>query len=81
MTLREQLLSELRKQNEVAKAAIKEQEDIISAEAFAKSTITGGPLSSTARSACDSRIQAASAKQNRLQQKNAWISEMLSKYR
>ncbi|MCI6958092.1 MAG: hypothetical protein SPI15_08655 [Candidatus Faecousia sp.] len=81
MTLREQLLSELQKQNEIAQAAIKEQEEIISAEAFARSTITGGPFSSTARSACDSRMQAASTQKNRLQQENAWISEMLSKYR
>ena len=81
MTLREQLLSELQKQNEIAQEAIKEQEEIISAEAFARSTITGGPFSSTARSACDSRMQAASTQKNRLQQENAWISEMLSKYR
>ena len=81
MTLREQLLSELQKQNEIAQAAIKEQEEIISAEACARSTITGGPFSSMARSACDSRMQAASTQKNRLQQENAWISEMLSKYR
>lgn len=80
MTLKEQLISELRQQNEVAQAEINKLNETISAEAFAMSTITGGPLSGTARNACQSRMQAASAKKDRLERENSWISEMLSKY-
>ena len=80
MTLKEQLLSELREQNEVAQAEIKKLEADISAEAFAMSTVTGGALAGAARSACQNRMQAASAQKERVKQRNAWISEMLSKY-
>lgn len=45
MTLKEQLLSELRQQNEIAQKEIKKLEADISAEAFAMSTVTGGALS------------------------------------
>lgn len=81
MTLKEQLLSELRQQNEIAQEEIKKLEADISAEAFAMSTVTGGALAGAARSACQNRMQAASAKKERVKQQNAWIGEMLSKYR
>lgn len=80
MTLREQLLSELHQQNDVAQEEIKKLEASISAEAFVKSTVTGGAFAGAARSACQNRMQAASAKKERVKQQNAWISEMLSKY-
>ena len=81
MTLKEQLLSELRQQTEIAQKEIKKLEADISAEAFAMSTVTGGALAGAARSACQNRMQAASAKKERVKQQNAWISEMLTKYR
>ena len=81
MTLKEQLLSELRQQNEIAQKEIKKLEADISAEAFAMSTVTGGALAGAARSACQNRMQAASAKKERVKQQNAWVSEMLTKYR
>lgn len=81
MTLKEQLLSELRQQNEIAQEEIKKLEADISAEAFAMSTVTGGALAGAARSACQNRMQAASVKKERVKQQNAWISEMLTKYR
>ena len=81
MTLKEQLLSELRQQNEIAQEEIKKLEADISAEAFAMSPVTGGALAGAARSACQNRMQAASAKKERVKQQNAWISEMLTKYR
>lgn len=81
MTLKEQLLSELRQQNEIAQKEIKELEADISAEAFAMSTVTGGALAGAARRACQNRMQAASAKKERVKQQNAWVSEMLTKYR
>ena len=81
MTLKEQLLSELRQQNEIAQEEIKKLEADISAEAFAMSTVTGGALAGAARSACQNRMQAASAKKERVKQQIAWISEMLTKYR
>lgn len=81
MTLREQLLSELRRQNEADQKEIKKIEEDISAEAFAMSTITGGLFAGTAKSACQSRMQAASAKKERAKKQNAWVSEMLSKYK
>lgn len=80
MTLREQLLSELRQQNDVAQKEIKKLGADVSAEAFAMSTVTGGALAGAARSACQNRMQAASTKKERVKQQNAWISEMLSKY-
>ena len=81
MTLREQILMELNEQNSIAQAEIKKCEDDISAEAFAMSTVTGGALSGAARNACQTRMQAATNKKNRLISENAWVSEMLSKYR
>lgn len=81
MTLREQLLSELREQNEIAQGKIKDLEESIRAESFAMSTVTGGALSGVARSAGQSRIQAAASEQGRIEAKNAWIREMLSKYK
>lgn len=81
MTLKEQLLSELRQQNEIAQKEIKKLEADISAEAFAMSTVTGGALAGAARRACQNRMQAASAKKERVKQQNAWVSEMLTKYR
>ena len=81
MTLREQILFELRQQNDEVQKEIKKLEADISAEAFAMSTVTGGALAGAARNACQNRMQAASAKKNRVEQQNAWISEMLSKYK
>ena len=80
MTLREQVLSELRQQNEIAQKEIKELQESISTEIFAISTITGGPFANSARSACRNRMQIASAKKETVERQNAWISEMLSKY-
>ena len=80
MTLKEQLLSELRQQNEMAQEEIKKLEEDINKEMFAMSTVTGGALAGAARSACENRMKAASAKKERVEQQNAWIREMLSKY-
>lgn len=80
VSLRKTLLSELRRQNEIAQAQIKRYEDDASAEAFMMSTVSGA-LSGAARSACQTRMQAANAKKDQLLRENAWISEMLSKYR
>ena len=81
MTLKEQILEELREQDAIAQAAIKECDDQIRAESFAMSTVSGGALAGTARSACQARIDAAVSRQNRIKSGNAWVSEMLSKYR
>ena len=81
MTLREQILSELRMQNDAAQAEIKELQSDIDAEAFAMSTVTGGALAGAARSACQNRMQMAQSKMNLIKQDNAWISEMLKIYR
>ena len=80
MTLREQLLSELRQQNDIAQEEIKKLEEDISAEAFLMSTVNGGALAGAAKNACQNRMQAASAKKERVKQQNAWIREMLSIY-
>ena len=81
MSLKQQILQELKEQNDITQAEIKKCEDDISAEAFAMSTINGGALAGAAISACQSRMQAATSKKDRLKRENAWISEMLSKYR
>ncbi len=81
MTLREQLLSELRQQNEAAQKEIKELNSTISGESFAMSTLNGGALASVASSACKNRMQAASEKKAQIELQNDWISEMLSKYK
>ncbi|MBD9248957.1 MAG: hypothetical protein EGQ60_09065 [Clostridiales bacterium] len=81
MTLKEQLLSELCKQNEIAQAEIKELESYISSEEFAMSTVTGGALSGTAINACKNRIQTALAEKEKINRKNAWIADMLSIYK
>lgn len=81
MTLREQLLLELRTQNELVQKEIKELEEQISFEAFAITTLNSGALAGVARSACESRKNAAITKRDRIKQQNSWISEMLSKYR
>jgi len=81
MTLREQLLSELRQQNEIAQEEIEKLEADIRNEVFAMSTVTGGPMAGAARSACQNRMQAASSKKDKIKRDNMWISEMLSKYR
>ena len=80
MTLKEKILSELREQDKIAKSEIEDLEATIRAEAFAMSTITGGALSGTARSACQSRMDAASSAKARVKAENAWVSEMLEKY-
>lgn len=80
MTLKEQLISELRQQNEIAQNKIKELDEAISATAFAMSTITGGLGASSARNSCQNRMRTDSAQKERIKQQNAWISEMLSKY-
>lgn len=80
MNLKQQLLHELRVQNEEAKAAIAKLEDEIEAEYFARSTITGGAFSTTARNACDNRAQIAANRKNALVAKNKWVSEMLAQY-
>ncbi len=81
MTLREQLLSELKQRNEVAQAQIKELESKINLEAFSITTITGGALAGAARSACQRRMEAARREKDRVIQQNAWVSDMLSKYK
>jgi len=80
MTLREQLLSELRMQNESAMKEIRELEEKIKTEAFMMSTVTGGALSGAARSACQNRMQEASNRKAAVTAQNSWISEMLAKY-
>ena len=80
MTLREQLLAELRQQNEIAQETIKRLKEQINSEAFARSTVNGGAFASAARDACDKRIQNATQAKNRIEQQNKWISEMLSLY-
>ena len=80
MTLKEQLLAELRQQNDAAQSEIKKLESDISAEAFAMSTVTGGAFAGAARSACQNRMQIARNKKTRIEQQNSWIREMLNKY-
>lgn len=80
MTLKEQLLSELRQQNEVAQEEIKKLEADISTEIFIMSTLTDGAFAGMARKACQNRKDIASFKKEQVQQDNAWVSEMLSKY-
>lgn len=81
MTLKEQLLSELSQQNEIAQKEIKDLESTISGEMFAQSTLSGGLIAAMAESACDSRIQRAQTQKDEIKKQNAWISEMLSKYK
>lgn len=81
MTLKEQLLSELRQQNEIDQEKIKKLEEDVRNVAYIKSTITGGLFATTARSSCERDMQAANAEKARVKQKNAWISEMLSNYK
>ena len=80
MTLRQQLLQELRAQGEEAKAAIAKPKEEIEAEYFMKSTITDGAFSTTARNSCDNRAQIAANRKNALVAKNKWVSEMLAQY-
>lgn len=80
MTLRDQLLSELRQQDDIAQAKIKKLEEDISGEAFLISTLQDGVFAGVARNACQKRMEAASAEKDRIKQQNSWISEMLSKY-
>ena len=81
MSLKEQILKELEEQNDIIQAEIKKCEDTISAEAFSMSAVSGGALAGAARSACQSRMNAAEFKKARFEGKNAWINDMLSKYR
>lgn len=80
MTLRQQLLQELRTQDEEAQTAIAKLKEEIEAEYFMRSTITGGAFSTSARNACDNRAQIATNRKNALIAKNKWVSEMLSQY-
>ena len=81
MTLREQILKELHEQDAIVSREIKKCDDQISAESFAMSAITGGPLATAARSACQARIDASRNLKNKLERENAWVSEMLAKYK
>ena len=74
-------MEELRIQDAEAQAEIKKCEEQINAEAFAMSTVSGGALAATARNACQTRMQAASARKSSIESGNAWVHEMLSKYR
>lgn len=80
MTLKEQILDELRRQRDIHNEEIKKLNDSISTERFAMSTINGGALAGTARSACQSRIDMAQSQKNVFEAKNVWINDMLSKY-
>lgn len=80
MTLREQILQELREEAAKADAKIKDYDDTIHAEMFARSTITGGPFSNAARSACETRAQQARNQKAAVERSISWIKEMLAKY-
>ncbi len=80
MTLKEQLLSELRMQNAVAQAEIEDLNATIRAETLAGNGITGGAFAGAARNAVQTRIQAAQNQKDRIKAQNAWIEDMLSKY-
>ena len=80
MTLREQLLSELRRRNEIVQKKIKEIESQISSYTLFMSTITGGAFSGTAKRSCEYHKNELFEQKERVIQQNSWISEMLSKY-
>jgi len=80
MLLKQQILNELKEQNNIMQAEIQKCEEQIKVENFAMSTVTGGVLSGSARSACESRLQVANSKKRLLERENSWIKEMLEKY-
>ena len=80
MTLREQILYELRQQNEIYQKEIKKLELEISSNALVSSSITGGLLAGAAVNSCENRIETAKAAKSVYTKQNAWINEMLSKY-
>ena len=81
MTLREQILKELRIQDSIMQKEIKDYESKMDAESFAMNSINGGPLAGTARSACQARLDKYRNEKNRLTNENQWVSEMLAKYK
>ena len=62
MDLRTQILQELKEASDKEQEQMKKLSDDISAEMFAKSTVTGGAFANSARKACDNRADAARKK-------------------
>lgn len=79
--LRNQILNELTESVENKRKAIKDFEDQARAEMLLSATVRGGLLSSTARSACESRAAIARQQANLIRKQNAWGEEMLKLYK
>ena len=81
MSLKKQLLAELETQDALAQQAIKELDDEIETNRLLESTVNGGAFAGAARTACQNRIHVAFAKKDKIIADNAWIKELLSKYK
>lgn len=80
MSLKEQILLELKKKNSLALEEMKKCDEAIAFEKFKMSTINEGALAGTARKFCQSNIDSATRRKENIKNENAWVSEMLSKY-
>lgn len=80
MTLKEQILSELREKDRIYQAEISDLRDTIYFEEFFKSTLGDTILDSAAASACEHRQNEARKKIQKIEKYSQWISEMLSQY-
>lgn len=77
MTLREQLLRELKDKNKEAQKSIKYQESVISSNTGGRGN---GILAAAADAACSDRIKEAHEVIDSIKRQNSWVSEMLTKY-
>ena len=79
--IKKQILEELEAELAKDDAKMKELQETIRGEMFAKSTVRGGLFSNAARDACDKRAEAAKKQKDAIEKASAWKREMLSKYR
>ena len=80
MTLREQLLWELRQQNETAQNVIKKLTSEQDTDALIMSA-ERGVLAGVASNAHQNNINRAQNQKNAIQIQNAWVAEMLAQYK
>lgn len=76
MTLKQQILYELNERNNLVQAEIKKCEDEVN-----KILLTFHSFSGSEQKAISSRYTALNERKDLLIKENAWVSEMLSKYK
>lgn len=81
LSLKQHLLSQLKQRNDEAQEKIDDLQFSIDYEYLSASSIKDSVLGNTAKNACYDRAKLKKSKQNAIKEKNAWISEMLSKYK